>query len=137
MIARSVPANSPPGLPSTRRLAASRKPRLASNVPYLALSCGCLAVGSGPVAASPEGAALVQPVLWIVLITLAALVLSLTVGTVAGIVGAKRRGEPLIKGALKGVLKGIVAFILVSAGTLGVVTVLGMGYVAYALLTTY
>src|SRR6185436_7708959 len=64
-------------------------------------------------ASGREGAALVEPVLWIVaivLVTFAALVIG---GGILGAFRASQGGESILKGGARGLLKGIVAFLIV------------------------
>ena len=87
--------------------------------------------------ASREGEALVAPVLWIiwtVLVTFAALVLG---GGFLGAFRASRSGESILKGGARGLLKGFVAFVVVSAVSVGALTVLGTLWVAYSFLSVY
>ena len=84
--------------------------------------------------ASKEGAALVEPVLWIiwtVLITFAALVIG---GGFFGAFRASQSGESILIGAVRGLLKGMLTFVIVVAVSVGLLTVLGILWVAYSFL---
>ena len=87
--------------------------------------------------ASREGAALVEPVLWIitiVLVTFAALVIG---GGFLGAFRASQSGESILKGGALGLLKGIVTFVVVCAVSVGALTVAGILWVAYSFLHVY
>lgn len=88
-------------------------------------------------ASGREGEALVQPVLWIVafvLVTFATLVLG---GGLLGAFRASQSGESILKGSGRGLLKGMLAFLLVVAVSLALVTFLGFLWIAYSFLNVY
>ena len=89
---------------------------------------------TGTSASGREGAAMVEPVLWIVLTTVAAFVALVIGGGVLGTFRASRSGESILKGGARGLLKGLVAFLVVSAVSVAVVTILGFLWIAYSFL---
>jgi hypothetical protein len=88
-------------------------------------------------ASGREGAALVEPVLWIVvvvLVTFAALVFG---GGVLGAFRASQSGDSILKGSARGLLRGTVMFLVVGAVSAVGLTVLGTLWVAYSFLEVY
>lgn len=88
-------------------------------------------------ASGREGAALVEPVLWIVsivLVTFATLVIG---GGFLGAFRASQGGESILKGSARGLLKGMVTFLVVAAVSIAGLTVLGVLWVAYSFLYVY
>ena len=88
-------------------------------------------------ASGREGEALVQPVLWIVatvLVTFATLVIG---GGFLGAFRASQSGESILKGGARGLLKGFVAFLVVGAASMTVLTILGILWVAFSFLYVY
>ena len=87
--------------------------------------------------ASKEGAALVEPVRWIIMIlviTFAAIVLG---SGCLGAFRASRSGESILKGGARGLLKGILTFLVVCAVSVGLLTVVGLLWVGYSFLQVY
>lgn len=85
-------------------------------------------------ASGREGEALVTPILWIVgfvVLSFAALVLG---GGALGAFRASRRGESIPKGAAHGLRTGVVRFLVVQGVALALVTLLGVLWIAFALL---
>jgi hypothetical protein len=96
------------------------------------LSFALLLTATGAFASGNEGAALVEPVRWIVgivLVTFATLVIG---GGFLGAFRASQSGESILKGSARGLLKGMVAFLVVGAVSMGALTVLGALWMAYA-----
>jgi hypothetical protein len=88
-------------------------------------------------ASGREGEALVEPVRWIVaivLVTFAALVFG---GGCLGAFRASQRGESILKGGARGLLRGMVAFLVVGAVSIAVLTILGAFWIAYSFLDAY
>jgi hypothetical protein len=91
----------------------------------------------GAFASGREGAALVEPVLWIVaivLVTFAALVIG---GGFLGAFRASQSGESILKGGARGLLKGLVAFLVVGAVSVAALTVLGFLWIIYSFVYVY
>lgn len=84
--------------------------------------------------ASKEGAALVEPILWIVGIVLVAFVGLVIGGGVLGAVRASRSGESILKGGARGLVKGLIAFVIAFAWAAAGLTVLSFLWVAYSFL---
>ena len=84
--------------------------------------------------ASKEGAALVEPVRWIIAIVLATFAALVIGGGFLGAFRASRSGESILMGGARGLLKGLVTFVVVSAVSVGALTVLGFLWVAYSFL---
>lgn len=84
--------------------------------------------------ASREGEALVQPVLWIIWTVLVTFVTLVIGGVFLGAFRASKSGESILKGSARGLLKGFVAFVVVVAVSVGLLTVLGILWVAYSFL---
>jgi hypothetical protein len=91
-----------------------------------------LAAGSA-LASGNEGAGLVDAVRLIVAIALGTLTASMAGGVGVGIWKARRRGESILRGTVRGLGKGLAAFLVICAVLLGLVTVGGGVFIAYAL----
>ena len=87
--------------------------------------------------ASREGEALVQPVLWTIVIVLATFATLVIGGGFLGAFRASQNGESILKGGARGLLKGIVTFVIVAAVSVGALTVVGILWVAYSFLYVY
>jgi len=87
--------------------------------------------------ASKEGAALVEPVRWIITIVVITFAASVIGGGCLGAFRASRSGESIVKGGARGLLKGIVMFVVVCAVSVGLLTVLGLLWVGYSFLQVY
>ena len=87
--------------------------------------------------ASREGAALVEPVLWIITIVLVAFAALVIGGGFLGAFRASQSGGSTLKGGARGLLKGIVTFVVVGAVSVGALTVAGILWVAYSFLYVY
>lgn len=88
-------------------------------------------------ASGREGEALVEPVLWILAITLVTLATLVLGGGFLGAYRASRSGESLLKGSARGLLSGMVAFLIVGAVSFVGLNVLGLLWIAYAFLSVY
>ena len=92
---------------------------------------------SGPAFASKEGAALVDVVQVIVAVVLVTFIACVAGGAVYGAVKAGRSGESMPTSIARGLLRGLIAFAIVGAVSVGVLTVVGMLWVAYSFLYVY
>ena len=114
-------------------LRGSRKVLVAGYVAVAAIA------GAGYAAralASQEGAGVAEAVMWIITVTLVALAACLLGGGYYWAFKAVRAGEPALRGFGRGLVKGGIAFVVMVAVVMSVLTVLGMLFTAYALLTT-
>lgn len=103
---------------------------------YALLACAAT-LQSGPAFASKEGAGLVDAVRVIVAIALVAFTACVAGGALHGAIKASRNGESIPAAIPRGLLKGLIAFAIVGAASVGVLTVLGMLWVAYSFLYVY
>ena len=90
---------------------------------------------SSAFASGREGEALVTPIRWIVGIVLVAFVALVFGGGLLGAIKASRAGESIVTGGARGLRKGLIAFLIVSAVSVAIVTLLGFLWIAYAFLT--
>ena len=88
-------------------------------------------------ASGREGEAYVEPILWIVAITLVAFFALVVGGSVRGASHAKQNGESVLKGSARGLLRGVIAFLILGAASVVGLTVLGILWVAYSFLDVY
>lgn len=88
-------------------------------------------------ASGREGEALVQPVLWIVAIVLVTFATLVIGGGFLGAFRASRSGESILKGSARGLRKGLVAFLVVGAASVAVLTILGILWVAFSFVYVY
>jgi hypothetical protein len=86
-------------------------------------------------ASGREGEALVEPVRWIVAIVLATFAALVIGGGFLGAFRASQSGESILKGSTRGLLKGMIAFLVVGAVSVAVLTIAGAFWVAYSFLT--
>ncbi len=84
-----------------------------------------------------EGEQYVPVIVFIVLTTLIALVVTTGGGIVLGAVRAKRNEASILKGAALGALKGIGAFVVLAVGAWMLLNVVGAVWIAFAYLATY
>jgi hypothetical protein len=106
---------------------------LLTALPGLAL----LLPSTSALASGKEGAALVEPVFWMAVIVLVTFVTLVLGGGVLGALRASRGGESILRGSARGLLKGVVAFVVVGAVSLTLLTFLGILWVAYSFLQAY
>jgi len=85
-------------------------------------------------ASGNEGAAMVEPARWIVLITLGAFAILVLGGGILGVFRASQGGESILKGGARGVVKGLVAFVIFVGVSIAIVTLLGFLWIVYAFL---
>ena len=85
-------------------------------------------------ASGREGEALAEPVRWIVAIVLVTFATLVFGGGLFGAFRAIRSGESMLKGGARGLLRGVVAFLVVDAVSVAVLTIVGFFWVAYSLL---
>ena len=108
----------------------------ASRIPsarYATLACiGMLQ--SLPAFASKEGAAVADAVQVIVWIVLVAFIACTAGGVVYGVFKASQGGESVLKGSARGLLKGLIAFVVVAAASMIVLTAVGVLWVAFSFL---
>ena len=107
------------------------------NVATLVFAALCSCATSWALASGREGEQYVDVVLIIVAAVLIAFAASMTAGVVVGAEKARRSGESALKGSASGVLKGLQYFLIVSAVTTVVVTLLSFLWVVYALVATW
>jgi hypothetical protein len=88
-------------------------------------------------ASGREGAALVEPVRWILAIVLVAFATLVIGGGLLGAFRASQSSESILKGSARGLLKGMVAFLVVSAVSVAGLTILGILWIAYSFLSVY
>jgi hypothetical protein len=86
-------------------------------------------------ASGREGEALVEPIRWIVAIVLATFAALVIGGGFLGAFRASQGGESILKGSTRGLLKGMIAFLVVGAVSVAVLTIAGAFWVAYSFLT--
>lgn len=106
------------------------------NVATLVFAALCSCTTSSAFASGREGEQYVAVVSIIVAVILIAFAASMTAGVVVGTVEARRSGESVLRGSALGVLKGLWYFLVVSAVTIGVVTLLSFLWIVYALAAT-
>ncbi len=87
-------------------------------------------------ASGREGEQYVPVVQFIVVATLAALLVTIGGGIVSGAVRAQRTNASILKGGALGVLKGLGAFVVLAVVTTGVLTVASGLFIAYAFIVT-
>ena len=113
-------------------------PRLRGLSPRCALGWACLAMlHSAPAFASKEGAAVVEVfriVIPAVLLTFAACLVG---GLVHGAVKARRVGESMPSGIARGLLRGLIAFVIVIAAALVLLSIVGAIWIAYSFVYVY
>ena len=85
-------------------------------------------------ASGNEGAAMVEPIRWIVLITLGAFAILVLGGGLLGMFRASQSGEPILSGGARGLVKGLVAFVVVGGVSFAIASLLGFLWLAYAFL---
>jgi chloramphenicol 3-O phosphotransferase len=85
-------------------------------------------------ASGREGDALVEPVRWIVAIVLICFATLVFGGSLLGAFRASRSGESILKGSGRGLLRGLVAFLVVGAASVAVLSLLGLLYIGYSFL---
>ena len=102
----------------------------------LLLTCVAM-LQSGPAFASKEGAAYADVVQVIVAIVLVTFVACMAGGALHGAIKANRSGESMPAAIPRGLLKGLIAFAIVGAVSVGVLTIAGMLWVAYSFLYVY
>ena len=88
-------------------------------------------------AAGREGEAYVEPVRWIVGIVLVAFIAVVGGGVLVGAFKASKGGESILKGGARGLLKGLLAFLVVGAVSVAVLTILSILWIAYSFLDVY
>lgn len=88
-------------------------------------------------ASGREGAALVEPVLWIVVIVLVSFASLVIGGGLLGAFRANQSGESILKGTARGLRKGMVTFLIVGAVSVAGLTILGILWIAYSFLYVY
>jgi len=86
--------------------------------------------------ASKGAPGVAEAVMLIIAVTLAAFVACLLGGAVYYAFKASQAGESLLEGAGRGLVKGGIAFVVLVAVVMSVLTVLGVLFIAYGLLTT-
>lgn len=88
-------------------------------------------------AAGNEGAALVEPVRWIVAIVLVTFITLVVGGGLRGAMMTRQGDESTLKAITRGMFKGLVAFLIVSALAIAGLTILGVLWIAYSFLDIY
>ena len=88
-------------------------------------------------ASGREGEAFVEPVRWIVSIVLVTFATLVVGGVVLGAYRASQSGESILKGCARGLLKGMVAFLVVGAVSMAVLTILGGLWLAFSYVYVY
>ena len=88
-------------------------------------------------ASGREGEALVEPIRWIVAIVLATFAALVIGGGFLGAFRASKGGESILMGSARGLLKGVMAFLVVGAVSVAVLTIAGAFWVAYAHLAVH
>ena len=122
--------------PSTNRSRTSSRRRACEARAAAAAAALFVTLAAGSARASGnEGAGLVDAVRLIVAIVLGTFAASFTGGVGVGIWKARRSGESILRGMLRGLGKGFLAFLVIGAVLMTLVTVGGGVYIAYALVT--
>jgi hypothetical protein len=88
-------------------------------------------------ASGREGAALVEPVFWIVVSILGTFLVSLVGGLAYGVINAVRSGESVLKGCWQGLLRGFLAFVVLGVAASTLLAIVGLLWGGWSLLEVF